>query len=288
MAPIGCESLARMSDAGKDAMSSLTGAPEVLTTDDGVRIAFRIRGAGERTVTLLHSLSLDGSWFEPLVAAMGPGYRFVVPDLRGHGQSSAGPVSLGRAAADVVAVLDESGVESSIVFGISLGGMVAQAIAANYRERVDALCLVATSYAFDEASAAGTRARAQGARRPGGLEELAAPTVARWFGPADQVPERLAPLAKKAEVEFRAGDGDVHADYLEAMPQVGDFVVPPGLPTLVLGGLEDRSTRRTTIEALAAAIPGASLYFVPGGHLMAFTDPEPVASRLRSFVGGLA
>lgn len=265
--------------------NSRPGAPATLTTDDGVTIAYRVHGAGERTITLLHSLGLDGTWFEPLVAAMGPDYRFVVPDLRGHGCSSAGPVSLRRVADDVIAVLDRCDVSSTAVFGISLGGMVAQAVGATDPARIAGLCLAATTYSYDEAATAGTRARAAQARS--GFEALVAPTVARWFGPAEEVPEPLVPLARRADAQLRSGSADVHADFLEAMTAVGDFAVPVGMPTLVLGGRDDLSTGREVIERLAASIPGAHLDFVPGGHLMAFTDPEPVAARLRAFVDEL-
>lgn len=255
---------------------------ESVTSDDGVELGYRVYGDGGQDVTLLHSLGLDGSWFEPLISAIGPGHRFIVPDLRGHGRSGTGLVSLSRNASDVATVLDACGVSTTTVFGISLGGMVAQAVAAIHPERVGALCLAATTYSYDETAAAGTRARAAQARA--GYDELIAPTVARWFGPADEVPDRLVQLARRADAELRGGSAAVHADYLEAMTAVGDFAVPEGMRTLVLGGRDDLSTGGAVIERLAASVPGARLEFVSGGHLMAFTDPEPVAAHLRDFL----
>ncbi|MFC6707132.1 alpha/beta fold hydrolase [Flexivirga alba] len=271
-----------MSDATRGSTVDTFGTAQTVRADDGVDIAFRVHGAGRRPVTLLHSLGLDGSWFESLVTAMGSDYQFIVPDLRGHGRSATGEVSLGRVAADVITVLDACDARSSAVFGISMGGMVAQVLAASYPERVDALCLAATTYGYDEPAIAGALARAAEARN--GMAPIAAATVARWFGPADEVPQRLLPQARRAEQQLLAGSATVHADYLAAMTQVGEFAVPVGTPTLVLGGRDDLSTGSAVIERLAGSIPGAELHFVPGGHLMAFTDPESVAAHLRDFL----
>ena len=77
----------------------------------------------------------------------------------------------------------------------------------------------------------------------------------------------------------------MHADFLEAMVDVGSFSPlenPP--PTLVLGGEDDQSTPRSVIESLAEGIPVAELDSVPGGHLTAFSHPQAVARRVTSFL----
>src|SRR5699024_11033047 len=114
---------------------------------DGTALQYRLLGEGRRVVTLLHSLSLDGSWFVPLTAELGGDYRFIVPDFRGHGASGYGhqPVTLTALVDDVVMLWDTLGVESSIVVGISMGGMVAQGVATAVPDRVEALVLMATT-----------------------------------------------------------------------------------------------------------------------------------------------
>lgn len=258
-----------------------------LIRPDGTPIAYRRYGHGPRLITCLHSLALDGSWYSPLAAALGDEYQLLAPDFRGHGDSSPGNsgVSLRVVAQDIAAMWDAEGVDTSVILGISLGGMVAQAVTGSFPERVDAQILMATRGAFDEAAAAGTRARAAEVQAPQGLENVLEATMHRWFG--DQSQNTANPLVCQAREQFLTAGGSVVGDYFESMTKVGDFhtEVPP--PTLVVGGDDDRSTSRVALEQLAAAVPGSALRFAHGGHLVAFDNPHEVAHTIRPFLDRL-
>jgi 3-oxoadipate enol-lactonase len=260
----------------------------VVNADDGTELAYRVVGDGPLTLTCLHSLALDGSWYEPFAAALGEitqgAYRCVIPDFRGHGRSGYGDrhVYLRVLARDVRTVWDDADVDTSAVFGVSLGGMVAQAVAATAPDRVSALLLAATTARFDDPACAGTRQRAAAARAPGGMTQLVSPTLQRWFTgdePGDD------PVVARAGRQLAACSGEIHADFLEAMTDVGSFEVGRGIPVLVLGGSGDRSTPRNVVEDLALGIPDAELDFVAGGHLFPFTHPADAARRVAKFLG---
>src|SRR5690349_17607389 len=94
--------------------------------------------AGGPTVVLLHGATLDGHAWDAQVAVLRDRYRVVVPDLRGHGASTMdGRFTFDDAVADVLALLDELGLDAAAgvpvaLVGLSLGGNIAQEIA--YRE----------------------------------------------------------------------------------------------------------------------------------------------------------
>jgi pimeloyl-ACP methyl ester carboxylesterase len=257
----------------------------LFTASDGASLAYRVLGGGPRVVTCLHSLALDGSWFAPLSSALGGEYSLLCPDFRGHGASEVGDgrLTLGRVAADVVALWDHVGIQTSAVFGVSLGGMVAQALLAVAPSRVDSLVVMATTHAYDDAARIGAVTRAAAARTPGGMARLETLTIERWFGDAAHGDD---PVVARAREQFLASGGEVHARYLEAMTEVGSFARPAhSPPTLVLGADEDISTPRPVIEALAASLPGSQLRFTRGGHLAPFTEPDAVATELAAFLG---
>lgn len=261
--------------------------PETLqktTGTDGAMVVYRRFGTGPRLITALHSLALDGSWYAPLAQALGADYSLLVPDFRGHGDSERGgtPIGLGLIAQDIAAMWDAENVEHSVVLGISLGGMVAQAVTGSFPARVDAQILMATRGAFDEAAAAGTRARAAEVRAPQGLQDALEPTMHRWFG--DEAQSVTNPLVLRAREQWLAAGGETIADYFEAMTQVGEFALDAPPPTLVVGGSDDRSTSRAVIEQLAASTPGAELLFAEGGHLVAFDNPHEVVAAIRPFL----
>ena len=257
-----------------------------IETPDGTSLAYRVVGQGPRPVMLVHSLALDGSWFEPLAAELGDAFCCVLPDLRGHGASTgtADSISLAALADDVALVAQQLGLTHFPVAGISLGGMVAQALAQRHPLTVEAAVLIATTGAYDDNARAGALARAEAARAPAGLAGLADMTMTRWFGDTSG-PD---PMITRAREQFLDGDPAIHGAYLEAMTEIGEFHVPSSVPAMVIGGTEDVSTPRAVIENLHAGIPHSQLRFTSGGHLAAFTHPEPVAELLLEFLDSLA
>lgn len=254
---------------------------------DGTSVAYRQYGHGPRLVTVLHSLALDGSWYAPLAEALGEEYRLLAPDFRGHGHSARGDSAptLALVARDIAAMWDAENVRSSVILGISLGGMVAQALTGCFPDRVDAQILMATRGAYDDAATTGTLARAAEVRAPNGLQDAAEATMHRWFG--ENSTDASNPLVVQARAQFLGAGGEGIAEYFEAMTKVGDFQLDSPPPTLVVGGDDDQSTPRAAIEQLASSIPGAELRFAAGGHLVAFENPEVVARTVRPFLDSL-
>lgn len=84
-----------------------------------------------------------GEW-DAVARRLSPRFRVLALDQRGHGSSERlpGDVSRGACVADVVAVLDELGLESAVLVGQSLGGHTAMLTAAAHPDRVRGLVLV--------------------------------------------------------------------------------------------------------------------------------------------------
>lgn len=98
---------------------------------------------GTTTVLAIHGITANSrSW--ATVARELSGVRVIAPDLRGRGGSGTLPAPYDFAAhvEDLIAVLDQFGVESVVVVGHSMGAFVAVALAARHPERVQALVLV--------------------------------------------------------------------------------------------------------------------------------------------------
>ena len=125
-----------------------------VTTDDGIEIAYGDFGprSGE-PVVLCHGLCASGRQFESDANYFaGLGYRVLVPDLRGHGQSGA-PSGLAaegftipRLAVDMLAMLDDAKVETVNWVGNSLGGIVALSMVEGAAGRFRSLATFGTSY----------------------------------------------------------------------------------------------------------------------------------------------
>jgi len=108
-------------------------------------IKYREVGGGSHFVFGLHPWPLDSAVYEPLGDYVDADLlRYVFADFRGYGRSRelAGEYTLTEAASDVLALADELGAARFHLVGNSMGGMVAQYIAATASERVKSLVLL--------------------------------------------------------------------------------------------------------------------------------------------------
>jgi pimeloyl-ACP methyl ester carboxylesterase len=117
-----------------------------ITTANGIDLYYEIHGEGE-PLLLIMGLSLSSkSWFRT-IPALSKQYKVIVFDNRGVGLSGKpnSPYSIEQMADDAKAVLDAAEVESAHIYGISMGGMIAQRLALKYPERIRSLILGCTT-----------------------------------------------------------------------------------------------------------------------------------------------
>ncbi|WP_164011005.1 alpha/beta fold hydrolase [Pyxidicoccus trucidator] len=115
------------------------------SASDGTSLHYRVLGDGPRTVVLVHGWMVSGAVWNWMLERMDlTGLRLIVPDGRGTGQSGkpTGGYTLEGLAQDVLAVADAAGAQRFTIVGHSMGGQLAQWVAAQVPSRVDAVMLV--------------------------------------------------------------------------------------------------------------------------------------------------
>lgn len=118
-----------------------------LTTDDGMQIYARDyrAGAGRGTVVCLHGLTRNSLDFRTLAEGLADQYRVLAIDQRGRGKSSYDPnnerYNLATYVADSFAMLDSLSIESIVLIGTSMGGLMAMMMAAMQPDRIDGIIL---------------------------------------------------------------------------------------------------------------------------------------------------
>jgi len=134
------------------------------------------------TVLFLHGATLDHRAWDPQVAALQGRFRIVVPDLRGHGDST-GHFDFDSAVEDILVLLDHLAVDKVVLVGLSLGANIAQAVLRRAPDRVralvvaDATCNTATRHPF-AATAGVTALRMQALQSPVAFARQAAQVTA--------------------------------------------------------------------------------------------------------------
>jgi pimeloyl-ACP methyl ester carboxylesterase len=191
-------------------------------------------------------------------------------------------------ARDVVTVLDHAGIAKAHVLGLSLGGMIAQELAAEHPERVDALVLAATTpgltggYPLPGASmalfAASPFLSQDAKRRRHVANALSSATVRERPELVDQLVAHVAARPTSppaASAQAIAGAGYVSRHGPEAIRA----------RTLVLHGDADTVVDPRNARRLASRIPDAELLLFPKlGHLLFWEDPDAFVSAVSSFL----
>jgi 3-oxoadipate enol-lactonase len=257
------------------------------------RLFFEERGTsrpGEPAILLLHSLLCDGGMWrgqiEPL-AALG---RVIVLDGPGHGKSEPAPRFMLEEHADALFdALGELGVRRAVVVGLSWGGMVGLRLALQHPEKVAGLaCLDSSAESEPLGKRVKFRALIAMHRRMGFPLALYLKEIAPLlFSPKSlrERPELVIGAYQRAMGFDRGG-----MSRAAVAVSVHRKNVLPELPkiktrTLVLCGSEDLATPPEKSQAIANAIPGATLAILDGlGHLSALEDPDAVNHHLVPFV----
>jgi pimeloyl-ACP methyl ester carboxylesterase len=232
-------------------------------SSDGVELAWRETGDG-RPVVLLHGLMGNGAMMagNGLARALaGRGYRVILPDLRGHGDSGRphDPASYppGILADDGLALIDHLDLDSYYLGGYSLGGKVTLQLLARGARPARAFVGGQGLDALD----------AESDRTDGHRRVLAAVANGDAFEPGSPE-ESLAAWVRHGGVDPRAVGNVLNSSV--ATPRDALRQVPT--PTLIVVG--DGDSRGATAGELAALLPHGRLVLVPGDHLTALDAPE--------------
>jgi 3-oxoadipate enol-lactonase len=251
------------------------------TAADGCRIAYAITGAGPR-VALVHSLALDRHFWDAVVAEAAGRFEMLALDCRGHGASGGrGPFTAEMMADDLAAVLDDAGWDRALIAGASMGGSVALTFAARHPARTAGLLAIDTT-AWYGPTAPADWARRAGLAQAGGMAALLEFQRARWLSEAFRAAHPEVQAAQEA-VFLRS---DVEA-YGAACAMLGaldarDAIRGISAPTAVLVGEEDHATPPAMAQAIADAIPGATLKVLAGArHLTPLECPHEVVAALK-------
>ncbi|WP_316014451.1 3-oxoadipate enol-lactonase [Roseobacter sp. HKCCA0434] len=249
--------------------------PEFLRANGRVQ-HYRLReGAGGRGIVFANSLGTDMRIWDDVIARLPADGPVLTWDKSGHGLSEAGATSIEELAEDLAALMDALSLREALVCGVSVGGMIAQALAAARPDLVAGLVLCNTGHRI------GTRdnwAERIATLDASGLDAMAENVLERWFSPTFRAerPDALAGYRAMLTRMPRAGYRAVCAAIRDA--DLTERTRELRCPTLCVAGEADMATPPELVEALAALIPGADYTCLTGvGHLPCIEDPARLA-----------
>ncbi len=250
------------------------------------RLHYERTGSGEPLLCIT-GFTISSAVYEPVLPLWGERFDCITYDNRGSGRSGAPlrTTSMAELAADAARLLDALEVPSAHVFGISMGGMIAQELALRFPEKVRGLILAGTTPggpravrpAVKELAAAGA-----------GIVRTGRDRGRPWLGPLlfseafrnehpERVRELLAFFAAHGPTPWGANAHWWATVYHDTVSRLGRIQAP----TLVMHGEQDTFAPLENARLLVARIPDAELCVVPGtGHAFILEAPEESFARI--------
>lgn len=258
------------------------------TDVNGITVNYHLEGPGDGpVVTFSNSLCTTYRMWDPQAALLKDGYRVLRYDTRGHGGTSVtdGEYSMDLLADDAIALLRALDIDKTHWVGLSMGGMIGQAIALKNPDLIDRLVLADTS--------CHTKGREEmwtgwiDAAAADGLEPIVEALTPRWFtGPfIESRRDIVEPVQQMIRTTPTTGFlGCCHA--LRAF-DLDKKIAAITSPTAIIVGAEDSLVEPS--KYMQSLIAGASLHIIDSaGHLANQEQPEEFNTIIEDFLGGAA
>ncbi|MBB3108519.1 pimeloyl-ACP methyl ester carboxylesterase [Paenibacillus phyllosphaerae] len=274
-------------------MTSITLANRQLELPNGQRIAYYDSGEVEgivpqgTAVILLHGFCGSSAYWEEVLPYINKLGRIVIPDLRGHGMSSAPQdetYEMEAFADDLNQLIGQLGLDQICLFGHSLGGYVSLAFAEKHADKLKSFSLVHSTSLPDSAQAKVGRDKAIATINESGIGAFVEGLVPKLFAP-----DHLEGLKDK----------------VARIKKIGEATSPAGAAATALG-MKNRMDRRSVLENLKVprlliagsedgVIPAQNTFTSEGtnvsqvllsgsGHMSMVESPSELGNRIVAFV----
>jgi pimeloyl-ACP methyl ester carboxylesterase len=243
-------------------------APGQVAHVNGIDLYYEVYGAGDPLV-LLHGGLGNGTYWRNQIPVFAQHYRVIVVDSRGHGRSSFDdqPISYALMASDVLALLDQLGIQKADIVGWSDGGIIGLELAIHHRERLNRVVAYAANFdptgvRLDIGQNAYFNAYIARAAED---YQVTSPHPERWDTFLANISNMWATEPNYTEAELRGIT----------------------TPFLILDGEEEEAIDLNQTKLMALLIPGARLELMPGtGHFAMFEQPEVFNRIVLDFLAG--
>jgi 3-oxoadipate enol-lactonase len=265
-------------------------------TRDGLKLRYEIRGQGDPVALIMGFSGSGRGWGEAFLKLMEARFKIFVIDNRGTGESDPADAefTLADLAADVAAVLDHARTPRAHIFGISMGGMIAQEFALAYPERTRGLVLGCTNCGAGQSILADQAALANLIPAPG-------------IDPVEQARRAFSVACGKAFLNSERGRGIL----AQAIAEMGNYPITPmqtfmrqgqaiggfdsfarlgqiKAPTLIIHGDDDSIVPYANAEVLRGAIAGSKTHTLKtAGHMFFWEMPDEAVRVAGDFLSAV-
>jgi 3-oxoadipate enol-lactonase len=255
-----------------------------MTKLDPTTVVVHRNGSGP-ALLLLHCLGVNHGFWD-FAADLASTFTLLSFDLPGHGATPVprGPYGIEALAELCASLMQREGIKRTHVAGISLGGLVAQRLAAGYPDLVDRLVLIDTTPRYTGELRAMWAVRAKAAREAG-VQSLIDGLLPIWFTPESIAKDTQAVRFVRQALAACSPEGYALACEALAAADLREDARLIKAPALVICGEEDIPSFLDAARWLAANIADVQLAWIANArHASVLERPEQGMRLLREFL----
>ena len=253
-----------------------------------MKLDFEEHGSGS-PVVLLHAFPLSKKmWSENIESIVDLGFRLILPDLRGFGNSPdfSEKITIEAMARDVDELLNFLKIEKAIIGGLSMGGYVAFNLYRLSPQKFAGLILCDTNAAADTEEKRNLRFKLIEKIESQGTQALIENMLPNLIG--EYTKTRNRELIARLKIMFAETKPEAAISALRAMAERQDqaaILEKINIPTVLIFGEEDQVTNLQTARSLHAQIKNSVFYTIKNaGHYSNMEQPEQFNKILISFL----
>ena len=257
-----------------------------------MRVAWKEVGEGPPLLLINGYGATKDDWEPAFAEGLAGASRVICPDNRGIGNSESAeePLTIEAMASDMVELLDSLGIESAAVAGWSMGGFIAQQLAADAPDRVSSLVLMATDPGGSLAVRRTPEVQTKLTDHTGTPHERAKRLLELLFPPAmatdiyDRFGDLVADAQSKLDIEVLEAQEMAMVGWLktDAEARLADITAP----ALIAAGSVDVVIPPQNAELIAARLNGSWLTRFPGAaHALMAQEPQRISQLINVFLG---
>ncbi len=249
---------------------------------NNINLFVKDEGQGEPVLVFLHFWGGSSATWNGVTSILKNNFRCISYDHRGWGKSDKpeSGYSISELASDTMELINKLALQNYILVGHSMGGKIAQYIAAQNPEGLQKLILVAPSPAVPTMMPAQMHQQMINAYTS---TEGINGTIDHVFNAPDLSPEIRAQVIN--DIQSNNESSRIGWPTIALLEDVSEGVSDINIPTLIIAGENDVvDTPERLEEEVRSIIPGASMIVIPAvGHLVMSQQPEKVAEYIASF-----
>ncbi|TAH44321.1 MAG: alpha/beta hydrolase [Bacteroidetes bacterium] len=271
----------------------LTGknAADLFMSINGIQLCYDDYGSSETAVIFIHGFPFNKSTWDAQTSFLSQTYRVLAYDIRGFGKSDPGEekFSINLFADDLIAFMDELGIEKAIICGLSMGGYILLNALKRYPERFNAAILCDTQCVADTNEGKEKRLKTIAQIEDGGVKEFTEGFLKAIFH--EESINTKSALVNRIRNTILSAKTSSLTQTLLALAERSETcssLEQIQIPTLILCGEQDVVTKPEQSEYLNKKIKNSIFQLIPrAGHMSNLEQADVFTRHILLFINNL-